>query len=254
MNQPISTVEFDRIVPEELLPVARQRAGEERHSNLPREEAAVLKARLWKVGRTLRIAFVDHHLPPDRRQPVRDQVKRYASQWLEHANLHFLWDCRCMESDIRIAFDPGLGNWSYVGTDALAFDDCQITMNLGELAQTPSAQRCQQVILHEFGHALGMIHEHQSPGSRIEWNRDVVLDLLSGPPNFWTEDQVEINVFQRYDQTQFEGLLPTGTAFDQASIMIYPIPRGWTTGEVDYLENIDLSETDKMFITRCYPR
>ena len=37
-------------------------------------------------------------------------------------------------------------------------------------------------ILHEFGHALGLIHEHQSPASGgFEWDREEVLSpLLNG--------------------------------------------------------------------------
>ena len=35
MNGPISTIDFYRVVPGEQLPLARQKGGEERASNLP---------------------------------------------------------------------------------------------------------------------------------------------------------------------------------------------------------------------------
>ncbi len=47
-------------------------------------------------------------------------------------------------------------------------------------------------VLHEFGHSLGLIHEHQSPfKGGFEWNKDEVrsyvlhkaLDSISEPHN-----------------------------------------------------------------------
>ena len=36
-------------------------------------------------------------------------------------------------------------------------------------------------VMHEFGHALGLIHEHQSPfKGMFEWNKDEVCDVVVG--------------------------------------------------------------------------
>lgn len=35
---------------------------------------------------------------------------------------------------------------------------------------------------HEFGHALGLAHEHQNPAGGIEWNEEVILRNLMGRP------------------------------------------------------------------------
>jgi hypothetical protein len=258
----VSGIDFDRIIPYELFRTASQCAREERAENQEPDtkfessmEAAAFMKRLWKTGRTLRIAFIDDHLQPVIRDRVHDRVEHYAGQWLEHANLHFEFDSPRKEAEIRIAFDPGLGNWSYVGTDALVFDDSQITMNLGELSRDPAEERYQHLILHEFGHALGLIHEHQSPESSIEWNKQAVINVLSGPPNYWSTKEIAFNVFIRYDKSysQYADVLPEGTDFDPGSIMIYPIPSDWTVGGHAYQINSDLSETDKAFIARCYP-
>jgi serralysin len=32
------------------------------------------------------------------------------------------------------------------------------------------------VVLHEFGHVLGCIHEHSSPAAQIPWNKDTVYE------------------------------------------------------------------------------
>ncbi len=60
------------------------------------------------------------------------------------------------------------GSWSYIGTDATRLPLESFTMNLGFIDRT--------TVLHEFGHALGLIHEHQSPfKGGFEWDRDEVI-------------------------------------------------------------------------------
>jgi hypothetical protein len=55
-------------------------------------------------------------------------------------------------------------------------------------------------VLHEFGHALGLVHEHQHPAGGIQWNRPQVLRDLSGPPNNWPLDVIEQNVFKPFEE------------------------------------------------------
>src|SRR5918996_1323955 len=69
---------------------------------------------------------------------------------------------------------------------------------------------------HEFGHAIGLAHEHQNPAGGIEWNEEVVLRDLSGPPNSWTPEQIRHNVLEKYRADQIRG-----TDFDRDSIMLY---------------------------------
>ena len=254
-STPLALFEFDRLLPVDRWDPARRAAGRERPENLPAAEGAALRARLWENGRTLRIALVDDHLPAGRRAAVRELVQRVAGQWLDHANLHFAWECPRAESDLRIAFDPALGNWSYIGTDALAFVNGEITMNLGALTQPLARAEHARYILHEFGHALGLIHEHQGPSGGIRWKRQVVLNFFAGPPNFWTEEQVDLNLFLKYDQShsQYQELLPVGTEFDPASIMLYAIQPEWTEDGRSYPANSTLSALDKAFIAQCYP-
>lgn len=73
--------------------------------------------------------------------------------------------------DIRITFDTSSGSWSLIGIDARNKTDyTAATLNFGWLSdQNPPSSDDRGTILHEFGHALGMMHEHQSPvrGERI---------------------------------------------------------------------------------------
>ena len=47
-------------------------------------------------------------------------------------------------------------------------------MNYGWLTPDSDDDELRRVVLHEFGHALGLIHEHQNPEGGIEWNEPAV--------------------------------------------------------------------------------
>jgi hypothetical protein len=107
------------------------------------------------------------------------------------------------------------------------------------------------VILHEFDHAIGLIHEHQNPVGGIQWNRENVINDLSGPPNNWSLEMIEHNIFEKYDVDQMNA-----TTVDKKSIMMYAIPQHWTLDDFFTEQNNVLSDIDKVFIgaEQNYPR
>lgn len=244
MADDTSRICFDRIVPPEYAQAARERAINENPANLSPFEAASVQSKLWQPGRTLRVTFLDGV------SEVQEKVAHYANQWSEYANITFAFD-NDPDAEIRISFQES-GSWSALGTDALVeefFPGDDPTMNYGWLTPDSTDEEYARVVLHEFGHALSLIHEHQTPAGGIRWNRPAVIRDLSGPPNFWDEERIEFNVFKRYEagQTQF-------TEFDPQSIMLYSFPSHWTLDQQEFPENSALSESDKAFAADRYPR
>jgi hypothetical protein len=68
--------------------------------------------------------------------------------------------------EVRISFYADAGSRSAVGRDALntsSFPVHQPTMNFGWVRDDSDPVEDKAVILHEFGHALGCIHETRHP-------------------------------------------------------------------------------------------
>ena len=116
-------------------------------------------------------------------------------------------------------------------------------MNLGFLDGGTAA--------HEFGHAIGLAHEHQNPAGGIQWNETVVIQEMAKSPNFWNEQKTRHNILRKYTADQVNG-----TAFDPASIMLYFFPSTWTLNGIGTRANEVLSKMDKEFIAgaRMYPK
>lgn len=210
-------------------------------ANRPKLRLAVPVEKKWANGRTLRVAFLDGATA------LHEEVSRLAEQWTLENSLSFAWGVPGEEADIRITFE-GSGDWSQVGTDARSVKPGWPTMCLGSLAFSVDDTEVRQTVLHEFGHALGAIHEHQSPASGIPWDRPAVYEFYSGPPTHWSPNQVEENVITRYN-----GTLTQYTEFDPESIMIYPIPEELTVGGYSVEWGTELSAMDKEWIGVCYP-
>jgi hypothetical protein len=227
---------IDHIVPQEQAWDDLQKAIHEDPSNVSSAEAALLRRRRWRNGRTLHVAFLEGTLS------LQEKVAFYAQKWCEYANIFLLIDNH-PKAEIRIAFQP-VGTWSAVGTSALTIPDNYPTMNFSWLIPTPSEEVFSHAVLHEFGHALGLIHEHQSPKGGIQWNRAAVIQAHAD----YSEEWIEQNIFKRYRfwQTQY-------TKFDPYSIMLYHIPSSWTLNGFETPINVTLSQADKDFIGRCYP-
>jgi hypothetical protein len=227
--------ERPKVCIDRVLPAAQMRF----HSTVRRGgrvRAIMPIGKLWMNGSTLRVRFIGG--TPAQRATAREQ----ALWWTQHANLRFDFN-DAPDAEIRVAFDSSDGAWSYIGTDNRGIPLNQPTMNLGFLDGGTAG--------HEFGHAIGLAHEHQNPAGGIEWNEAVVLRDLAGPPNNWDEATTRHNVLNKYRADQIRG-----TDFDPDSIMLYFFPGTWVKSGVGTHANEVLSAVDKAYIAsaQAYPK
>jgi hypothetical protein len=203
--------------------------------------AAVERMKLWENGRTLRVSFLDG--VPD----VKSKVSAIAKEWETVANLKLNF-VTSGASEIRVSFAEKGFSWSCVGTDALTVAKSAATVNFGWLEPTTPLREYQRVVRHEFGHALGMIHEHQNPAAKgqIPWDKPKVYAYYA--QQGWTHADVDSNIFDVYSEDS-----TNHTAFDPTSIMEYAIPDSLTIGTYSVGWNTELSSNDVTFMRRQYP-
>jgi hypothetical protein len=179
---------------------------------------------------------------------VKEAIKKIVTERIQPlVNLKFQFVDNIKNSDIRISFKGEEGAWSLVGTDA-CLDKNSASMNLGwfDVATT----------MHEFGHALGMIHEHQNPLGKngIIWNEKKVYQWARSTQG-WDKDTTYQNIIEKYDINTLNG-----STFDPDSIMLYFFPGDMTCSDKSCnksgkgtSENLRLSKNDVIFINKNYP-
>jgi hypothetical protein len=204
---------------------------------------AVLADARWRRKSVLRLGFLDG--TPE----LQDRVAAVAEEWLERTGAQLRFDRMkdVSRAAIRISF-KGAGSWSLLGRYSLENRNLKApTMNFGWLTPESSDGEVREVVLHEFGHALGFVHEHQNPQGGLRWKRDVVIRELSGPPNSWSVKQIETNVLDVYDPREL-----IGTPFDPDSIMLYPFPAEWNEQGIATRNNSKLSAQDIALARQIY--
>ncbi|MEJ2880563.1 M12 family metallopeptidase [Pedobacter sp. GR22-6] len=207
--------------------------------------AVLLKGTKWANGKTLKVFFMNGS------PYLRNKVITHARKWANHANIHFAVTKNKAESDIRVGFkiNGDQGSWSYFGKDADRYRKGKQTMNFGWFNKKTDEAELIRTTVHEFGHAIGLAHEHLSPVNTINWNKPKVYDYYMGPPNNWTRKQVNEQVLNKYKPRDVRN-----TRYDPLSIMHYPVDPALTTDGQAVGVNWTLSAKDKSFIRKIYPK
>jgi len=192
----------------------------------------------WARDRILTIGFYDSVT-----QENKELIKTAALDWQPHINLtlSFIEGTR---ADIRIAM-LAQSSTSQLGTDALLIPYEEPTLII---KNSLSGDRLSAIARHEFGHVLGLRHEHQHPDSNIPWDLTKIYDYYSNHAN-WDRQTVNFNMLDKWQPHPL-----FRTVYDTTSIMHYPILNAVTLGDFSVARNFNLSARDIMKVSRIYPK
>jgi len=226
-----------------------------------RMRGVVARSLTWRPGQAVKVCFKSGS------RGAHERVIRVAREWMQHANIVLDFEegdapRRCRgdgHEDIKIDFVDNRGWWSAYGTLARQRDP---SMNLQFFGvdtprhangQPAPERELRRIILHEFGHALGMMHEHQSPSAQCDGEFNWEAAYQMGAKMGWNKEQVHAQMGQLTNVAEFNM-----TEVDRKSIMHYSLPPAlfklgrnspcWVP------DNDDLSEQDRRFIATIYPQ
>lgn len=194
---------------------------------------------LWDLGTTIKVKFLSGS------KELQDKIKPLAKEWEKYANVKFNF-VKSGDADIRVFIGNGNGHDSYIGTVCKQIDANSETMNLDSADINGDAGFLKTVVLHEFGHSIGLLHEHSSPISGINWDKEKLY--VEYAKMGWSQSDVDFQVFETYKKSY-----TNGTKYDNKSIMHYPINPGETIDGYTVDWNMQLSPGDIEIIKALYP-
>lgn len=203
---------------------------------LPRLRAIMSRKDIWANKSKITYNFMDSD--PRRTRLVEEAVAR----WRKYVGLVLKRVPDSQHADVRIRFLDGDGHWSYVGTYVLQVTQGP-TMNLDDDADLDTA-------IHEWGHTLGLKHEHQHPNGPV-WNEAQVIRDMS---DYWPVHVIRHNVLNKHTWLDV-----MGDVYDTNSIMHYSFPGSWLNEEwrAKFPNGIQpepgISDTDIRLIKTWYP-
>ena len=226
---------------------------------VPALEYVIVLPNKWAQTQQLNVCFIGGS------DALRAKILQVASTWIAHTNLTIASGGpngrTCADKDaseVRIGFsEPGY--WSYIGHDSVnpqLVSNNLASMNFEGFDTNPPAEpRFSGVILHEWGHALGLHHEHQSPasGCDAEYNWQKLYAYYKNNFN-WDQKMVDDNVRQLMaDRSAYDW-----SYVDSSSIMIYASDPNFlnkgTASPCYFHENDVLSQMDIVGIEKAYPK
>lgn len=209
----------------------------------------------WNQDAGVYIKFINS--PAD--QTIIEKVKQTAAEWEEYAGIKFHFVEQDKRADVRIAFDWNNNDWltwSYTGSDAkFIADQNQPTAVFGGIEYLDETE-FKGDVLRLFGQILGLEYEQRHQ----EWSKNGYWKDASQLQAYWEDQfegynmdwsQIRQYVFEPLTEATANQLLET-KEIDELSVMAWPYYNRKQTTKL--LANYELSEGDKTFIARLYPK
>jgi serralysin len=199
----------------------------------------------WPNGSNIKIGFLNGS------EAQRQKVEQVAKEWSHYADLSFTFS-DTPTGDARIIFsNNNIASWSFRGTEAHNVPPACPTMTLVGIANdTTISPYDRGVILHEFGHLLGLLDEIQNPNAKIPWRPEIRANSAI----YVYISQVEKCPAPLNRPVTYQESLPHYRPFDPTSIMMALVGKEYLTEDVSYGGASELSSSDKEFVAQLYPK
>jgi len=126
-------------------------------------------------------------------------------------------------------------------------------MNIAHNDGDKDEDEVRDTILHEFGHAIGCVHEQESPSfPAVHWKKQLVYDYFKEKYG-WGEKAVNDN-FNNFEPPGLKNTLAATPKWDGRSIMQYELRPEWTEEGYTGGSARNLTDYDKWFIGQIYPK
>jgi hypothetical protein len=199
----------------------------------------------------------------------KNEVESYAWRWVNRAGLPIRWvfgdESR---QNIRIRFNGENdtdNNWSWYGNQASRRshanqfntpDKPTMLLNVYHNRAKPGDWKLRRkTTLHEFGHALGLMHEQLHPDSGFEFHDEVIVEDMKRLKWCRPDDKEDCLTKVRREITKpatRDHACRGAPQYDETSIMHYPIPARWLKRGKVTVQNDDLSYLDLDCVRSLY--
>jgi hypothetical protein len=181
---------------------------------------------------------------------IEDCIRKIITEIIQPViGITLVWVQDYESANIRINFDPDNGSYSLVGTDS-ANEMNKPSMNFAWF-DVPT-------VLHQFCHALGMVHQHSisdnsvnteqslvNNTSGISWNVKAIYEWAKKTHN-WGELLANKNIINRYIQKDHKS--------SDESIMLFYYPQEFVESNNKAVQmNARLSLDDIKWLNHMYP-
>jgi hypothetical protein len=178
-----------------------------------------------------------------------ERVIGRAREWTKYINVKFDVVQNASQANARVRCSRLLGHSSHVGIDAARETDLSkptMTLGFSDLVDFRAQEKHNDfVVLHEVGHALGFIHEHNRRDAPHDFKTAETIAYFAR--RGLNAAQVQSNIFDRWNRD-----LIRQSAYDTKSIMHYMFPDEIMVSGHGVPQNYELSQDDVQIARDLY--